>query len=43
MQGWSEGISAALEYIENNLTEKLDADVIAAQANVSNFYFQKIF
>ena len=36
-------IQNALNYIEENLTEKLDADVIASKACMSNYYFQKIF
>lgn len=43
MQGWNEGISDAVAYIEDHLTEELDIDQIAARAHVSSFYFQKIF
>lgn len=38
-----EGIENAIVYIEQNLTEKLDFEVIASKAYISNFYFQKIF
>ncbi len=43
MNTWTEGIQSALEYIENNLTEELKIEDIAAKAYVSPFYFQKIF
>ena len=43
MNGWNDGISRAIAYIEENLTEELDMDEIAARAYVSGFYFQKIF
>lgn len=43
MNGWTEGIQNAIQYIEDNLTEKLDIEDIAAKAYVSPFYFQKIF
>lgn len=40
---WIKAISAAIEYIENNLTEDISADEIAGQVNISPFYFQKGF
>lgn len=43
MNGWAEGIQSALQYIENNLTEELTIEDIAAKAYVSSFHFQRIF
>ncbi len=43
MNGWNEGITNAITYIEENLTEALDINKIADKVNVSSFYFQKIF
>lgn len=43
MKGWNEGITNAIAYMEENLTENIDIDEIAARAYVSGFYFQKIF
>lgn len=43
MNGWAEGIQNAIEYMEDNLTEELNIEEIAAKAYVSAFYFQKIF
>lgn len=43
MNGWTEGIQNAIQYIEDNLTEELDIAEIASRAYVSPFYFQKIF
>ena len=43
MNGWSEGISRAIDYMEEHLTEDLDIQTIAGEACVSGFYFQKIF
>ncbi len=43
MNGWAEGIQSAIEYIEDNLTQELKIEDIAAKAYVSPFYFQKIF
>ena len=43
MNGWSEGITNAIEYIENNLLDEIDMNKVADQAYVSSFYFQKIF
>lgn len=40
---WTEAISAAIEYIEENITEDLTAEKIARQVNISPFYFQKGF
>ncbi len=41
--GWIEGISEAISYIEDNITEELTIESIAKQAFVSPFYFQKGF
>lgn len=43
MQGWIEGFQASLDYIEQNLTETLDMEVIADIASFSSFYYQRIF
>ena len=43
MKGWNEGITNAIAYIEENLTEDIDMNKAAEKACVSNFYFQKIF
>lgn len=43
MNGWNEGITNAIAYIEDNLTEDIDISKIANKAYVSSFYFQKIF
>lgn len=38
-----EGIQNALKYIEENLTEDLQIEDIAAKAYISKFYFQRMF
>lgn len=43
MNGWTEGIQNAVQYIEDNLTEDLQIENIAAKAYVSAFHFQRIF
>ncbi len=43
MNGWNEGITNAIAYIEENLTNDIDINKIADHAYVSSFYFQKIF
>lgn len=43
MNGWNEGITRAITYMEDNLTQALDMDKIAEKAYVSSFYFQRIF
>lgn len=43
MNGWAEGIQNAVRYIEDNLTEELQIEDIAAKAYVSAFHFQRIF
>ena len=40
---WSESISRAIEYIENNLTNDLKIEDIASYSYISSFYFQKGF
>ncbi|WP_315116974.1 AraC family transcriptional regulator [uncultured Clostridium sp.] len=40
---WTECISKAISYIEDNITEELTIEDIAKQAMVSSFYFQKGF
>lgn len=41
--GWIEGISDAINYIEENLMEELTMEDIAKRAYISPFYFQKGF
>lgn len=43
MNDWVEGIADAIEYIEENLTERIDIEKVAQSAYLSSFYFQKIF
>lgn len=43
MNGWNEGIANAIAYMEENLTNEIRMDDVAAKACVSSFYFQKIF
>lgn len=40
---WIDGISKAVEYIENNITEDINIEKIASAALISPFYFQKGF
>lgn len=40
---WSESISRAIEYIENNLTNDINIEDISKYAYISPFYFQKGF
>jgi AraC-like DNA-binding protein len=40
---WTECISKAISYIEDNITEELTIQDIAKQAMLSPFYFQKGF
>lgn len=40
---WTKSISEAIEFIENNLTEDISAEDVAAQVNISPFYFQRGF
>lgn len=43
VNNWTEGIQAAIAYIEDNLTEEVKIEDIAAKAYVSPFHFQRIF
>lgn len=43
MKGWADGIQDAIQYMEDNLTEELSIEAIAARAYVSAFHFQRIF
>lgn len=40
---WIESMSEAIKYIEDNLDDDLEVEVIAAKAFISPFYFQKAF
>ena len=40
---WSESISRAIEYVENNLTNDITIQDIADYSYISSFYFQKGF
>ncbi len=43
MNTWIEGIENALEYIEQNLTEKITIKEVAEKAYMSEFHFRRIF
>ncbi|MBQ3797152.1 MAG: GyrI-like domain-containing protein [Butyrivibrio sp.] len=43
MQGWIEGFQESIDFIEKNLTDELDIEVIASKAALSPFYYQRIF
>jgi AraC family transcriptional regulator len=43
MQGWIEGFRESIDFIEENLTNKLDIEEIAGKAALSPFYYQRIF
>ena len=40
---WLEDIVAAIKYMEGHLTEELTPEKVAAQINMSSFYFQRGF
>lgn len=40
---WIERLNNSINYIENNLTEKMDIKDIANEANTSHFHFQRMF
>ncbi|MCH5320323.1 MAG: AraC family transcriptional regulator [Eubacterium sp.] len=40
---WITGVETAIEYIENNLMNKLDYEEIAARAYCSSYHFQRMF
>jgi AraC family transcriptional regulator len=42
MESW-ESIQNTLDYIEENLSEKLEIDELAKKANLSQFYYQRLF
>lgn len=43
VNGWSKGIQNAIEYMEENITDRLEINDIASKAYVSAFHFQRIF
>ena len=43
MQGWLEGFRRSIDFMEQNLTDVLEIEAIAAQAALSPFYYQRIF
>lgn len=43
MKGWIDGIQNAIGYIEENITENLNIEDIAACSYVSAFHFQRVF
>ena len=43
MQNWVNGFQKSIDYIEENLTDELEIDEIAARAALSPFYYQRIF
>lgn len=40
---WITNIQKAIDYMEDNITENLNYEIIAGQAHVSSFYFQRVF
>lgn len=42
MHAW-EAIQKSVDYIEDNLTEEIPIDKLAEIANLSPFYFQRLF
>ena len=40
---WLQGIQKAIDYIEENITEKIDYEEVAKRAYSSSFYFQRVF
>lgn len=40
---WIIGLQKAVDYIENNLTETIDYDMVAAQSFSSSYHFQRVF
>ncbi len=40
---WIQGIQRAIDYVEANITEKIDFDDVAKQAYSSSFHFQRVF
>ena len=39
MKGWIEGFQESIDFIEENLTDDLDIEEIAAKAALSPFYY----
>ena len=40
---WIIGLQKAIDYIEDNLTETIDYDMVAAQSFSSSYHFQRVF
>lgn len=40
---WIKNLNRAVDYIESNIAEKLDYDLIAKEAHSSKFHFQRVF
>ena len=40
---WIIGMQKAIDYMEDNLTETIDYDVVAAQSYSSSYHFQRVF
>ena len=40
---WIDSLQQAINYIEDNITEKLDIEEIAARSFSSSYHFQRIF
>lgn len=40
---WTIGLQKAIDYIEDNLTETIDYNIVAAQSFSSSYHFQRIF
>ena len=40
---WIIGLQKAIDYIEDNLTEDIDYDIVAAQSFSSRYHFQRVF
>ena len=40
---WIIGMQNAIDYIENNLTETIDYEIVAAQSFSSCYHFQRVF
>lgn len=40
---WTQGLQNAINYIEDNLTNDIDYEIVASKSGFSSFYFQRIF
>ena len=40
---WIQRVQQAVDYIEENITEKIDYEEVAKRAYSSTFHFQKVF